>query len=300
MAGDTFSVKVKKELCSHELKRQCCAVAEAYGVLLFCNVFSASAVRISTENDHFAARLPLLMERAFGIGQALEQTCSGSKSIFTVTDPAAIQTLFEAVSSAPEKSVANHVNFGVLEEEHCRSAFLRGAFLAGGSVTNPDSGYHLELSTTHFHVCHELCTLMQDMQLEPKETVRKSNYVIYFKNSGKIEDFLTTAGAPICAMDIMEAKVYKDVRNEMNRRVNCDMHNMDKTVDAALAQIEAIKAIEAGPGLASLGEKLLQTALLRLENPEASLTELCGMFQPPVTKSCLNHRFRKLMEIAGK
>lgn len=299
MAGDTFSRKVKKELCAHEIKRHCCAVAEAYGVLLFSNSFSASGIRTVTENENLALRLPVLFERAFGVGERLESTQSGTKYTFAISDPAAIETVFETVAAMPGKTVATHVNFGVLEEDHCRSAFLRGAFLAGGSVTNPESGYHLELTTTHLHVCREFCTLMREMQLEPRDTVRKSNYVVYFKNSSKIEDFLTAAGAPICAMDVMEAKIYKDVRNEMNRRVNCDLANADKTVDAALAQIRAIRAIEAGPGLDSLGPKLMQTALLRLENPEASLTELCAMLEPPVTKSCLNHRLRKIVEIAG-
>jgi DNA-binding protein WhiA len=295
----TFSSKVKKELCSIPIERKCCAVAEAYGVLLFCNSFTPSSVKIVTENNDFSDRLPQLFQRAFGVASELKRIPGvGSKTIFSLTDEGAIESIYETVSSSTGRSIATHVNFGVLEEDHCRSAFLRGAFLAGGAVTNPEAGYHLELTTTHFHVCKEVCALMVDMDMEPKETVRKSNYVIYFKNSGMIEDFLTVAGAPVCAMELMSAKIYKDVRNEMNRRVNCDLANTDKTVEAAQAQIAAIRAIEAGPGLDSLGPKLKQTALLRLENPEATLVELCGMYDPPLRKSCLNHRMRRILAIA--
>ncbi len=295
----TFSSKVKKELCSIPIQRKCCAVAEAYGVLLFCNSFTPSSIRIVTENSDFAIRLPKLFHKAFGPPAELRRLPgSGSKTIFSLTDEREIGNIYETVSSSGGRSVAAHLNFGVLEEAHCRSSFLRGAFLAGGAVTNPETGYHLELTTTHYHVSKEVFALMVDMDMEPKGTVRKSNYVIYFKNSGRIEDFLTSAGAPVCAMELMSAKIYKDVRNEMNRRVNCDLANTDKTVDAAQAQIAAIRAIEAGPGLDSLGGKLKQTALLRLENPEATLVELCAMYDPPLRKSCLNHRMRRIVALA--
>ncbi|MBR2521148.1 MAG: DNA-binding protein WhiA [Oscillospiraceae bacterium] len=297
--ASTFSANAKKELCKKPPERRCCAVAEAYGVLLFSNSFSLTSIRVVTENTDFSERLPVLFEMAFGGAVRMEKNDSGVKNVFSITDRRSIETVFETVSAVPKMSVATHLNYAVLEEDHCRASFLRGAFLAGGYVANPESGYHMELVTTHYNVCREICTLMGEMDLEPKDTVRKSNYVIYFKNSGKIEDFLTLTGAPLSALEIMSAKVLKDVRNEMNRKVNCDLANTDKTVEAAQTQILAIRSIETRRGLDSLGPKLMQTAILRMENPEATLTELCGMFDPPLTKSCLNHRLRKIVELSG-
>lgn len=139
-------------------------------------------------------------------------------------------------------SLANHVNFAVLEEPCCRAAFLRGAFLAGGSVTDPRKAYHLELSTSHYNVSREVPALMREAGFQPKEATRKANYIAYFKQSERIEDFLTAIGAPLAAMEIMNAKLEKNLRGSVNRRVNCDAANLDKAVEAAQVQLEAIRA----------------------------------------------------------
>jgi DNA-binding protein WhiA len=141
--------------------------------------------------------------------------------------------------------------------------------------------------------------LLLDAGFQPKRTTRNANYITYFKQSESIEDFLTTIGAPVAAMEIMNAKVEKHLRNRVNRRVNCDAANLDKVVDAAQAQLEAIARIESGPGLSSLPERLLQTALLRREYPELNLAQLAAIANPPVTKSCMSHRLRKLIDLAA-
>ncbi|MFQ9411399.1 MAG: DNA-binding protein WhiA [Evtepia gabavorous] len=142
---------------------------------------------------------------------------------------------------------AHHINFGMLEETHCRLSFLRGAFLAGGSVTDPQKGYHLELATTHLRVSRELDTLLLELGYAPKETTRKANYITYFKQSEAIEDLLTAIGAPVSAMELMNAKAEKLLRNGVNRRVNCEAANVDKTVDAALGAAPG-HPDSAGPG----------------------------------------------------
>jgi DNA-binding protein WhiA len=167
-------------------------------------------------------------------------------------------------------------------------------------VTDPAKRYHLELVTDHFNVSRETYSLLLEMGFEPKEATRKGNFVIYFKQSSAIEDFITTIGAPLSAMELMSQKIEKDMRNSINRKVNCDTANVLKTVDAAILQIEAIKKIVIATGLDSLPDKLRETAVLRLENPELSLTELAVRSSPPLTKSCLNHRLRKLIELGGK
>ena len=229
----SFSSEVKAELCRTALSRRCCAQAEAYGVLLYCNQFTASQVRISTESTAFAARLPALFHRAFQLSFDRTPEKGASKQIFSITEPDKLSALWSAFGHEPAGTLAHHINFAVLEEEHCRLAFFRGAFLAGGSVTDPAKRYHLELSTPHLSVSRELRALLLECGFTPKETTRKANSITYFKQSEAIEDFLTAIGAPLAAMEIMNAKAEKDLRGSINRRVNCDAANLDKAVDAA-------------------------------------------------------------------
>jgi DNA-binding protein WhiA len=293
----SFSGDTKAELCRSKISRLCCARAEACGILLYCNQFSAQSVKIVTESSDFAKRLPILFRKAFQLSfdQKTEPENAGGKQIFLISDPAKLSHIWEVCGGGIGGGIAHHINFAFLEEEHCQLSFLRGAFLAGGSVTDPQKGYHLELVTSHYYVSRELIALLLDIGYTPKETTRKSNYVTYFKQSEYIEDFLTAIGAPVSAMAIMSAKVEKNLRNGINRRVNCDAANLDKTVDAAQEQLAAIRSITASGSLEHLGEKIQEAARLRLENPELSLSELAALCQPPVTKSCLNHRLRKLV-----
>ena len=288
----SFSATVKSELCRTPLNRACCAKAEAYGVLLYTNCFSAREIRIITASPALAQRLPKLWKRAFSLSfDAVSSGGRGGKTVFLMTDAEKIAAIFSAYGYDASRALAHHINLGVLEDECCRASFLRGAFLAGGSITDPAKRYHLELVTDHKNVSGEAFSILLEMGFAPKDTLRAGHYVIYFKQSEAIEDFLTTLGAPSAAMEIMSAKVEKDMRNAVNRRVNCDSANADKIVSAAQAQIDKIRAI----GLDNLPPELAQVALLRVANPEASLADLAALSDPPVTKSCINHRLRKLM-----
>lgn len=295
----SFASQVKGELCREKLSRHCCACAEAYGVLLFCNSFTPQRLRITTRSATFAQRLPRLFRKAFGVtfDQKPEDLNTGGKLTFEIDSPESMAKILDTYGYARENSISHHINYAVLEEECCRSAFLRGAFLAGGSVTDPEKRYHLELTTSHHYVHRELQSLLMEMGFEPKVINRNSNYVTYLKRSEAIADFLTTLGAPLAAMEIMNAKVEKNLRNGVNRWSNCDVANLEKAVDAAQSQIEAIRRLDRQVGLATLPEKLRETARLRLENPELSLSQLAQLAQ--VSKSCLNHRLRKLMELSA-
>lgn len=294
----SFSAQIKRELCKVSLNKKCCAQAEAYGVLLFCSGFRSSGIRIVTESEDFAARLPLLFKKAFQVEFDQIPENKPGKRTFLITQPQKLRLIGETFGHDLDETVALHINFAVLEEEHCRTAFFRGAFLAGGSVTDPEKGYHLELGTSHFNVSREMPALLRESGFEPKSAQRKANYITYFKQSEAIEDFLTGIGAAVAAMEIMNAKVEKHLRGSVNRRVNCESANLDKTVDAAMGQIEAIRTLEERGLLEELPEKLKQTAILRRENPELTLTELAALCQPPITKSALNHRLRKLLALA--
>jgi DNA-binding protein WhiA len=294
----SFSYGTKAELCRDPIGKKCCAVAESYGLLLYCNTFSDREIRIITESRELGARLPKLMRRAFGL--AFDVTPSSNekgKQTFLMNDPDKLRVIFETFGFTGAGMVAHHLNLSVLEDDCCRPSFLRGAFLAGGSVTDPAKRYHLELVTDHYSVSRETYSLLLEMGFEPKEARRKGNFVIYFKQSTAIEDFLTTVGAPLSAMELMSLKIEKDMRNAVNRKVNCDTANVSKAVDAALLQIEAIEKLSRETGLDSLPDKLRETAALRLLNPDMSLSELAEASS--LTKSCLNHRLRKLVELAG-
>ena len=296
----SFAGKVKNELCRVPVQRLCCARAEAYGVLLYGNTFSPTEVRLITESADFAARLPRLFQRAFGLKFDRLPEEERGKLIFGITDRSKLDRIINQLGYDPRQNLVLHVNFGLLEDECCRTAFLRGAFLAGGSVTDPEKRYHLELDTGHAQASREVATLLTEMGFLPHSVRRGGSSVIYFKQSEHIEDLLTTIGAPAAAMDIMTAKVDKEIRNGANRAMNCDMANVNKTIDAALEQKNAIQRLQENGRLERLPEKLRQTALLRLQSPEMSLSQLAEKCDPPVTKSCMNHRMRKLLEEAKK
>ena len=295
----SFSSNVKAELCKDSLSKKSCAVAEGYGVLLYCNTFSSTEIRIITESRDFAARLPRLFKKAFGITFDQEPAAQDrGKLQFAISLEDKISRIFETLQMDLKASLTLHVNFGMLEEEAECMAYLRGAFLAGGSVTDPAKRYHLEMTTSHYKVSRETCALLIACGFSPKELSRGGNNILYFKQSDYIEDFLTAIGAQVSAMGVMEAKVEKDLRNGVNRRVNCETANLTKVVDASMGQMAAIRALEEAGDLDKLPGKLRETALLRRENPEATLQELAAMLNPPITKSAINHRMRKLLELA--
>ncbi len=295
----SFSLRAKSELCRIPVQRLCCSRAESYGVLLYCNTFTTREVRIITENPEFAARLPRLFHKAFGIRfDRVPEDTGGGKLIFQITDEDKLRRILDTLGYDVTKALALHVNFAMLEDDCCRAAFLRGAFLAGGSVTDPEKRYHLELSTSHVQASREVSTILEEMGFLPRAVMRGANAVIYFKQSEHIEDILTTIGSPASATEIMAAKVDKEIRNDANRATNCDIANLNKTLDAVAQQTEAIEKLVERGQLKMLPEKLQETVQLRLANPEMSLAQLANMFDPPISKSCLNHRMRKIMEVA--
>ncbi len=295
----SFSSEAKAELCHVKPDRKCCALAECYGVLLYCNTFSTGEIKIITASPDFAVRIPKLFRKAFGVNFDVTpaEGCTGKKS-FTIKDKAKTAKIFESFGAEPAMTLSHHINLGVLEEECCRTAFVRGAFFAGGSVTDPEKRYHLELATPHHSVSRELYSLLLEMGFSPKETHRSGNSLLYFKQADAIADFFTTIGASTTAMNIMTAKVEKEMRNAITRQINCDSANTDKTVAASRAQLDAIKSYVKAFGLESLPDTLRDAALLRITNPEASLSELAQLSYPPVTKSCLSHRLKKIMSLA--
>lgn len=296
----SFSAGAKAELCRVMPAKHCCALAECFGILLFCNSFGADGIRIVTESRELAGLLPKLFRRAFSLDFDQVPVAGGTgKLVFGITDGEKLRRIMDSYGFEPHGTLALHVNLPVVEEDCCKAAFLRGAFLAGGSVTDPAKGYHLELTTTHLSVSRETYALMQEvLGFYPKTAARSGGQLLYLKQNERIADFLTFLGAPVAAMGIMEAKLEKELNNKVNRRCNCDDANTSKVVEAAQEQLSAIRVLRERELLSGLPHKLLQAARAREENPEASLTELAQLMEPPITKPAMNQRLKKLVDMA--
>jgi len=257
-------------------------------------------IRIITGNKILGERIVALFIKAFNTSfDIMPDEEQEGKQAYIINKADKITRIFETYGFSKENLLAHHVNLGILEDDCCRVSFARGAFLTGGAVTDPAKSYHLEIVTAHYNVSRQTYSLLLELEFLPKETSRAGNYIIYFKNSTAIEEFLTLIGAPIHAMKLMSTKIEKDMRNSVNRKVNCDTANVSKTVDAASVQIEAITKLKTDGTLENLSSKLQQAAMLRIDNPELSIKELADISTPPVTKSCMNHRIRRLTELAG-
>ncbi len=296
----SFSGNAKAEICRNMPVKHCCALAECFGILLFCNTFRWDGIRIITESREFATLLPKLFKKAFGVSfdQIPDEHTTG-KLNFQMQDEEKIRCIMAAYGFDSRDTLSLHINLPVVEEECCKASFLKGAFLAGGSVTDPAKGYHIELATTHASVARECESLMHDvLAFQPKTAIRGGGHVLYLKQSDLISDCLTYLGAPVSAMGILEAKLEKEMNNKVNRRCNCDDANTSKVVEAAQEQLAAIRILKEDGVYGNLPGKLQQAAQARLENPEASLTELSAMMEPPISKPAMNHRLQKLVKLS--
>ena len=296
----SFSANAKAEICRNVPAKPCCALAECFGVLLFCNSFRSDSIRIITESREFASALPRLFKKAFGLSfDTLPEIETPGKLNFQINDAQKIRSIMHAYGFDAGGTLSLHINLPIVEDDCCKAAFLRGAFLAGGSVTDPAKGYHIELATTHGSVARECNSLMQEvLSVEPKYTARGGSHLLYLKQSDMISDFLTYLGAPVSAMGIMEAKLEKELNNKVNRRCNCDDANTSKVVEAAQEQLSAIRILRENGVYQNLPVKLQQAAIAREENPESSLTELASLMQPPISKPAMNHRLKKLVQLS--
>ncbi|MBQ7330507.1 MAG: DNA-binding protein WhiA [Oscillospiraceae bacterium] len=296
----SFSASAKAEVCRNLPGKPCCALAECFGVLLFCNSFDHDSVRIITESREFAYILPKLLKRAFDVEfDSFPSMAAPGKLVFQITDPEKLDIIFAACGFSRGSTLAMHLNLPLVEEECCRAAFLRGAFLAGGSVTDPEKAYHFELTTTHQTVAREAYTLIHEvLTFYPKMAARGGGQVLYLKQSDQISDFLACLGASVASMGIIEAKLEKELNNKVNRRCNCDDANTSKVVEAAQEQLTAIRILRERNVVDKLPQKLQQALSAREKHPEASLSELACMMEPPISKPAMNHRLQKLVELS--
>lgn len=223
-------------------------------------------------------------------------------SIFKHTDNKTLDEFIIKISRAvPDADFiyqADTINEGFFKCGECAKLFIRGAFISCGTMTDPNVSYHLELIIPDRELFLQLYEFLNKHDLCPKKSKRKNYNILYYKESANIEDFLTYIGAQKVSLQIMNIKILKDIRNNANRLANCDTANIDKTVNAAQMQIDAIKNLITGGKINKLSGELKHTAFLRLENENASLSELASMHTPVITKSGVNHRLSKIVEIS--
>lgn len=295
----SFSSEIKDELCKIEWKRECCLRAECYGIWLFSRCFSRKAGAFVTEHGSAARRMLELAAEAAGVGGELSYGVSRRKKpAYRVSLPeeeARIQLMERFGHTGMETNL--RINRAALENECCFSAFLRGAFLSCGSATDPRKDYHLEFSVPYQVLANSLYTLLCEVtafESKPSLAPRKSGYVVYWKESGQIEDLLTYLGAPSASMELMQVRMYKEAKNDINRKANFETANMDKTYSASARQIAAIAALSDAGKLEALPEELKELAVLRLNNPEMTLRQLGETLG--ISRSGVNHRLQRLLE----
>ncbi len=301
----SFSSEVKKEICKNDVVDRDSLKAELYGMLLFSKIFSAEKITFTTENIYACKRLIMLLQNMYmpiiEKQTALRIKNSDSRLYkVTLVNSDECKKIYEDFGYL-EKNVTLRINRSNLSVEELYPSFLRGVFLCCGSISDPMKSYHAEFCVPHKNLSVDLCKLLSeihDCDFTPKTIIRSGNYIVYFKGSEQICDLLTYIGAPISAMEIMGTKAVKQVRNNVNRRINGEVANITKIAGASAKQLEAIEKIKLTVGLESLPDDLREIAALRIENPEMSLRDLGLNLSPPISRSGANHRMQRLMEYA--
>lgn len=297
----SFSSRVKNELCRTEVTDKCCIMSELEAVVKTSGVVKkdkwSTHIQLVTENPAFARRAFSFIKSVFNANP--EVSIRKSKKL----KKHVLYSIAMLVNSSDEnltnltcdedKSTTNRLN-----NNCCTRAYLRGAFLAGGSVSDPEKTYHLEISNRSKIQAVKIKQLMKNFGLNSKVIKRKSGYITYLKEGENIADFLNIVYAHNALLEFENVRILKDMRNNVNRIVNCETANLDKTVNASLRQVEKINYIKSHIGFERLPKNLREIAELRLEYRDASLTELGQMLSPVLGKSGVNHRLRKLEKIA--
>ena len=299
----SFSGTVKEELSRQISTARHCRIAETAALLSLCGRFTADgALRMQTENSAVIRKYFTLVQKTFNIETEIavrenRQMKKGHIYYVEIKDDALIRTVLLATKLSREQNSGGALvlnNSLLIQQTCCKRAFIRGAFLASGSISDPEKGYHFEIVCPDERKAGQLQELIRSFGIDAKVVVRKKSHVVYVKEGAQIVDILAVMEANMALMNLENIRILKEMRNTVNRKVNCEMANINKTVSAAVKQIEDIKLFQ------SLNDGLAEIAELRLQYPEATLKELGMMLNPQVGKSGVNHRLRKLSAIADE
>lgn len=301
----SFSSETKREICQKLSTRKPLQFCELYAMLLLGKEFCSRSIIFKTENEDTFSHFVFLLDQLFKAKcevVAPRKGESGRNRTYTVTvsSPDKCRRIYEYYGH-DDREVNLRVNRANIDDEDQQRAFIRGAFLAGGSVTDPEKGYHLEFAVSRYHLCMDICFLIreiQDCRVVIKMMERGGSYIAYVKDSEQITDLLTYMGAVKASMNIMGTKALKEVRNTANRRANSEIANLQKTASASARQIKAIKKLKKDGRYNLLPEELKTVAEIRYDYPELTLRELGAMLDPPISRSGVNHRLEKIIRLA--
>jgi len=294
----SFTAGVKNELASLAFESECCKRSFVYGFLLYGKSFTARSVSCATDYAEVMQAFERTIAETSGVKTTVTRLRSG-KYVLKIPAAEDRKRIIEYFDHAVN-SISLRINRGVFEDDECYGSFLRGVFLSCGSIANPDKNYHLEFVIPFHNLSLDLLKILTDFGLKAKLILRKYSYVVYLKDSESIEDLLTLMGAVNSSLELMGIKIQKDVRNKINRQMNFESANMSRSIEAGLAQVKAIEIIEKKQGLDSLSDELKEVAILRRENPDMSLKQLGENLTVPISRSGVNHRLMKIIEIADK
>lgn len=291
---------MRKEICASvndKEKRFACL----YGMTLFSRTITDGHICFQSESRTASELFGNLCEDVFGgdVKYSRQESIRKNGSVLYVFDIKGLDNvgrLLNAYRINPEK---RSINSEIIATSSL-GVFAAGIFLACGSVNDPAKEYHLEFAVPDEILADDLLALLGDIGVNAKKVMRRGQYVVYIKESESIEDTLTFIGAQQCTLELMNVKIFKDVRNKANRLANCDSANIDKVVNAAIRQIDDINLIDRTIGLESLSDELREVAELRLSNTDMSLQEIGDSLENPISRSGVNHRFKKLAKIAGE
>lgn len=308
----SFTSKVKTELADRISNAKHCRVAEIAALISMCgNVsideFDNYKVYIQTDTEVTAKKFRELLWKTFHIDTDVEEKdkqLSHSKKTFIVEikktqDALTVLSATKIMNDQKEIEEQMDINKNkIIKKDCCKRAYLRGAFLSSGSISDPEKSYHFEIKCTNENKANQIVDILKSFDVDAKIIERKGRFIVYLKDSEKVVDALNIMEAPVALLEVETIKVDKEMNNMVNRQMNCDLANTNKTVNAAQRVIEDIEYIDEEVGLSYLPEKLQQIARIRMENPEASLQDIGDMMVPALGKSGVNHRLRKISEIA--
>ena len=309
----SFSQIAKNELCRIQLENRCCEIAELSGIMKMSGSINIGnklgmGFKISTENPAIARRAFTLIKNIYGKHTEImvKKNSSLKKNnvyILSITPDVGAKDILvnEGILKESKEGALgfiSRISPSIIKNDCCKMAYLRGAFLGGGSISNPEKTYHMEFVSSSLEQAEDLMKLINSFSSNAKLIQRKNSFVVYLKEGNHIIDVLSIIGAHTALLEFENVRIYKEVRNNVNRLVNCETANLNKTVDAAIRQIESIKFIKEKCGFRKLSPSLKEVAEIRLNYPDISLKEIGQMLNPPIGKSGVNHRLRKIEKIA--
>lgn len=294
----SFTIDVKNELCNEFPTSRCCVRAHLAGIAGFCgaSVFEngKNIFRMRTESKIVAERIVALCCELFDTEPEILKT----GRIYSIDINENLDRFLTELGFLKDGITRFLADPFVVHDDCCKASFVSGAFLGGGYVKTPKNGYHFEIKTHYRGLSRDLAEIMTDIGFEPKMVTRKTEFVLYIKQSDIICDILGLFGATESMFELCNVKIFNDMKNKVTRRANCDIANINKAVAAAAEQLAAINKIKAKKGLGALPDVLEEMAKLRLNNPDANLKELGELVNPPISKSGVNHRLKKIIKIA--